>query len=298
MAVSSTSVGDARGRILRLGRRLIVAAGLIAGAALLQPGALGAQDPVPVEVEALHRPFDEVLDIYVRDGFVYYNALRTERVRLDRYVASLGEATGVDGWEAPRRMAFWVNAYNALVLQTVIDRYPIRGKAPQYPADSIRQISGAFERRQFRIAGRSVTLDQIEKDQVAPLGDARALLALGRGAQGGGRLRSEAYTAARLEAQLAAAAREVVEHRGLVHVDATAGVLSVTPLFSWREDMFVRTFAERADARFSTRSALERAVLGLVLPHAVRGEAEFLRKNDFRMQFHEFDWRLNDLATR
>jgi hypothetical protein len=39
-------------------------------------------------------------------------------------------------------------------------------------------------------------------------------------------------------------------------------------------------------------------VLGLVLPHAVRGEAEFLRKNDFRMQFHEFDWRLNDLATR
>ena len=84
----------------------------------------------------------------------------------------------------------------------------------------------------------------------------------------------------------------------LVHVDATAGVLSVTPLFSWREDMFVRTFAERADARFSTRSALERAVLGLVLPHAVRGEAEFLRKNDFRMQFHEFDWRLNDLATR
>ena len=291
-------VCDARVRGWRCGRPLLIGAALALGLALTAPVTIGAQDPAPVEVDALHRPFDEVLDIYVRDGFVYYNALRSERARLDRYVASLAEVSGVDAWEAPRRLAFWVNAYNAFVLQTVIDRYPIRGKAPQYPTDSIRQISGAFERRQFRAAGRTVTLDQIENEQVAPLGDARALLALGRGAQGGGRLRSEAYASSRLEAQLAAAAREVVEHRGLVHVDAGAGLLSVTPLFSWREAAFVRTFAERADGRFASRSPLERAVLALVLPHAVRGEAEFLRQNSFRMQFHEFDWRLNDLATR
>ena len=291
-------VCDARVRGWRCGRPLLIGAVLALGLALTAPVTIGAQDPAPVEVDALHRPFDEVLDIYVRDGFVYYNALRSERARLDRYVASLAEVSGVDAWEAPRRLAFWVNAYNAFVLQTVIDRYPIRGKAPQYPTDSIRQISGAFERRQFRAAGRTVTLDQIENEQVAPLGDARALLALGRGAQGGGRLRSEAYASSRIEAQLAAAAREVVEHRGLVHVDAGAGLLSVTPLFSWREAAFVRTFAERADGRFASRSPLERAVLALVLPHAVRGEAEFLRQNSFRMQFHEFDWRLNDLATR
>jgi len=291
-------VCEARVRGWRCGRPLLIGAALALGLALTVPVTIGAQDPVPVEVDALHRPFDEVLDIYVRDGFVYYNALRSERTRLDRYVTSLAEVSGVDAWEAPRRLAFWVNAYNAFVLQTVIDRYPIRGKAPQYPTDSIRQISGAFERRQFRAAGRTVTLDQIENEQVAPLGDARALLALGRGAQGGGRLRSEAYASSRIEAQLAAAAREVVEHRGLVHVDAGAGLLSVTPLFSWREAAFVRTFAERADGRFASRSPLERAVLALVLPHAVRGEAEFLRQNSFRMQFHEFDWRLNDLATR
>jgi hypothetical protein len=27
-------------------------------------------------------------------------------------------------------------------------------------------------------------------------------------------------------------------------------------------------------------------------------EAEFLRKNEFRMVFHDFDWRLNDLTGR
>ena len=35
----------------------------------------------------LHRPFDEILDIYVRDGLVYYHALKQERGKFDRYVA-------------------------------------------------------------------------------------------------------------------------------------------------------------------------------------------------------------------
>ena len=43
-------------------------------------------------------------------------------------------------------MAFWLNAYNALVLKTVVDHYPIPGASAGYPAKSIRQIPGAFER--------------------------------------------------------------------------------------------------------------------------------------------------------
>ena len=38
----------------------------------------------------LHRAFDKILDIYVRDGLVYYRALKQERAKFDRYVASLG----------------------------------------------------------------------------------------------------------------------------------------------------------------------------------------------------------------
>ncbi|MEO7158085.1 MAG: hypothetical protein ABI039_11005, partial [Vicinamibacterales bacterium] len=56
---------------------------LIALASSLAPSAAG-QEPNPVAVDALHRPFDEILDIYVRDGLVYYNALRQERGKFDR----------------------------------------------------------------------------------------------------------------------------------------------------------------------------------------------------------------------
>lgn len=264
------------------------------------PAAAPKQDPEPVKVDALHRPFDEILDLYVRDGMVYYFALRQERGKFDRYVQALGDvgADTLKGWSRERQLAYWINAYNAFVLRTVIDSYPIRGRSSDYPANSIRQIPGAFERRTFRAGGRALTLDAIEKDVIADFGDARALLALTRGAMGGPRLKSEAFTADRLDSQLETMASELVTRRELVFVDISNGVLSVNPLFSWREAAFARSLAAKAPAIYASRSPLEKAVLALIDSQLVRSEAEFLRKNTFRMAFHDFDWKLNDLTGR
>lgn len=266
----------------------------------LSAGAISAQPSTPVAVDPLHRPFDEILDLYVRDGLVYFFALKQERGKFDRYVQSLGEvgADTIKEWSHERQLAYWVNAYNAFVLRTVIDAYPIRGRSADYPANSIRQIPGAFERRQFRAGGRLLTLDVIEQDPIAELGDARALLALSRGAVGGPRLKSEAFTAERLETQLQTMVSELPTHRDLVFVDIPNERLSVNPLFSWREDIFTKALANRAPAIYAARSPIERAVLALIDPLMVPSEAEFLRKNTFRMSFHDFDWKLNDLTGR
>lgn len=259
-----------------------------------------AQPDVPVAVDPLHRPFDEILDIYVRDGLVYYYALRQERAKFDRYVQAIADVSAdtIKGWPRDRQLAYWINAYNAFVLRTVIDSYPIRGRSADYPANSVRQISGAFERRTHRAGGRTLTLDAIERDVIGGFGDARALLALGRGALGSPRLKSEAFTADRLESQLATMTSELVTRRELVFVDVAGERLSVTPLFSWREDLFATSLADRAPALYASRSPLERAILALITPLLVPNESEFLSKNTFRMVFHEFDWRLNDLTGR
>ena len=266
----------------------------------LAASGIAAQSPTPADVDALHRPFDEMLDLYVRDGLVYYFALKQERAKFDRYVASLGEvpAEALKSWPPDRQLAYWINAYNAFVLRTVIDGYPIRGKFPDYPPNSIRQIPGAFERRQFRAGGRMLTLDAIEKDVIGEFHDERALLALGRGAIGSPRLKSEAYTAARLDTQLQTMASELPTRRELVFVDIAGGRLLVNPIFSWREAIFTKTLADRAPALYATRSPLERSVLALIDPLLVPNEAEFLRKNTFRMVFEDFDWKLNDLTGR
>ena len=267
---------------------------------LVMAGPPAAQEPVTVTVDPLHKPFDEILDLYVRDGLVYYYALRQERAKFDRYVQAISEvgADTVARWPQPRQLAYWINAYNAFVLRTVIDGYPIRGKSPDYPANSIRQIPGAFERRTFRAGGRQLTLDALERDVISGFDDPRALLALGRGAMGGSRLKSEAFTADRLDQQLTTMTSELVTRRVLVQVDAGNNRLSVNPMFSWREALFTRTLANRAPAIYAARSPLERSVLALIEPLIVPNEAEFLRRNEFVMVFHEFDWRLNDLTGR
>src|SRR5258708_36034340 len=93
-------------------------------------------------------------------------------------------------------MAFWVNAYNAFVLETVINHYPLHA--------TVKQVPGAFDKTPWRAAGKTLTLDQIEKTILPEFKEPRLYLALGRGAVGGGRLRSEAYTGDRLDAPLAA----------------------------------------------------------------------------------------------
>jgi hypothetical protein len=256
--------------------------------------------PSTVAVDPLHKPFDEILDLYVRDGLVYYLALRNERAKFDRYVEALG-AIGADtikSWPPDRQLAYWINAYNAFVLRTVIDHYPIRGRSSDYPQNSIRQIPGAFERRQFRAGGRMLTLDAIDRDIIGGFGDPRALLALGRGALGSPRLKSEAFTAERLDAQLETMTGELVTRRELVFVDIPNERLSVNSIFSWREEIFSKALAGRAPAVYASRSPIERSVLALIEPLLVPSERDYLRKNTFRMTFSDFDWKLNDLTGR
>lgn len=269
--------------------RLARWAGVLLSVVLLAMGRPRAQAPLAA--------FDEVLDTFVRDGFVYYGALKHDRARLDSVVTDMAGASP-DGQARDQQVAFWLNAYNALVLRTVIDAYPIAQRSAEYPARSVRQIPGAFDQTRHRVAGRAVTLDQIEQSVLPAFGDPRIYFALGRGAVGGGRLRSEAYGADRLDRQLSDVAAECVARSQCLNVDLPGGRLKVSPIFSWRERDFVTRYAEAAAGTFGARSPLERAVIAFVSPRLLESERQFLARNAFTMEFHAFDWTLNDLANR
>lgn len=247
--------------------------------------------------EPLHRPLDQILDLNVRDGLVYYRALRADRGRLDRYSASLNVAAeAYQRWSREQQMAFWVNAYNAFVLQTIVDNYPIKGSSKSYPSNSIRQIPGAFEQVKHRAAGRSLTLDEIEKTVLPEFKEPRLYLALGRGAIGSGRLRSEAYAADRLKQQLDDLQQEFVSEQAMLKVDRAANVVSVTPILSWRSAEFVAAYDPGATGPMAERSPIERAIVAFVTPRLLPLEKELLQKNEFKVTYHPFDWRLNDLT--
>ena len=105
----------------------------------------------------LHRPFDEILDIYVRDGLVYYFALKQERGKFDRYVQALGEvgADTLKSWP-PRSAAGLLDQRLQRVRPAHGDR---RLSDSRQGCRTIRRTAsgrspGAFERRPFRAGGR------------------------------------------------------------------------------------------------------------------------------------------------
>ena len=253
-----------------------------------------AQQTTPPDVSPRDRAYDHMLDINVRDGLVYYNAVKASRGTLARYIESLDMPPATFA-RLPRegQLALLINAYNAIALHTAASAYPIAGRAADFPAKSIRQVPGAFDRK-HRVAGRTVSLDELERWLIDEYNDPRVIFALGRGAVDSGRLKSEAYTAARLEEQLADATREFVMRA--FRIDQAAGAVVVSPLYSWREKDLAAAFAGKADPAFKDRSPIERAILALTLEHLFASEQAWLKENAFRMEFGKFDWRLNDLT--
>ena len=254
----------------------------------------GAQQGDPAD---RHAAFDRILDVFVRDGYVYYKALKASRAPLDQYIASLDIAPDqLARMPENDRRAFWLNAYNALVVRTVINAYPIRGTATTFPPSSIGQVPGAFDKVKHRVAGQVLSLDEIE-NLIAAFGDARMLLALGRGTIGSARLRSEVYRGSRLDEQLNDAVKGFVRGFRNFRLDRDAGTLKVTPLLSWRGVHFIASFANATGAdKWANRSPIERAIVAMAFPHLFPSEKELLALNTFQMSFGEYDWRLNDLT--
>ena len=267
---------------------VVIAVGLVAAAPRAQESSAEA---------ARRRNLDQILDLYVRDGFVYYRALKGDRRRLDAYLGAIATAPIAS---APRdeQIAFWLNAYDALVLKTVIDHYPIAQHSREYPPHSVRQIPGAFESVRHQVAGKSLTLDQIEQTVLAGFGDPRVFLALGRGAVGSGRLRSEAFTPETLETQLTEAAAECASHVQCFNVERLQNKVLISSIFSWRSKEFSDVYADKGPAAYSARSPIERAALAFLAPKLTTTEKEFLAGNEFKVEFSKFDWSLNDLTGR
>ena len=72
--------------------------------------------------------------------------------------------------------------------------------------------------------------------------------------------------------------------------------MSPTPILSWREAEFVAAYGSKAGDRFARGRRSNGRSWPSSLPHLLPLEREFLDKNQFKVAFQPFDWRLNDLT--
>lgn len=253
-----------------------LAAVLLVAPAVPGCGAEAAPDTKAASPDARPGAWARVLDEHHRHGGIEYAGLKRDRGDLDRYLASLADAQpsrmGKD-----ERLAFWINAYNAVVLHHVLERYP--------GIESVEDVDGFFDELTFPVAGKERTLDEIEQEGIA-VGDPRIHFAVVCASTSCPDLRGEPYVASRLDRQLEEQTRRFLadEAKG---ARLEGDTLYLSSIFKWYAGDF--TGGSTVVAFFARGG-----VLDWVVEHAPEGLAERIERADPSVSYMDYDWGLND----
>ena len=148
-----------------------------------------------------NRLYDALLQAYVVDGRVNYDGFARDS-RFPQYLAVLN-AVNPERLVEPERLAYWLNVYNAYVIQLIVthnERTSIRNINRTF---GILRLKGPWSEPLVRAAGRVLTLDDVAHRILrTEFHDPRIHFAMVNAALGSPPLRSEAYRGAMLEQQL------------------------------------------------------------------------------------------------
>ena len=267
-------------------------AAIALGCATLDQGADASGDSVRSDASPSgdgafdHSQYDELLKKHVKGDRVDYAALKKDRAPLDAYVdrvAKLGRPE-LEKLSRDEQMAFWINAYNAITLRSIVDAYPIEGSFfSLHPRNSIRQIDDVWTRK-HTVASRQLSLDEIEHEILRKQWkDPRVHAAVNCASRSCAALRNEAYAGAKLDAQLDDATRCALADPSRNRIDPQRGKVELSKAFEW----FGEDFGVKQD---------ERAILDFVARYGRPEWKEFLEGFDpDDVDFLDYDWSLNDV---
>jgi hypothetical protein len=224
-----------------------------------------------------HSAYDALLGKHVVEGMVDYDAFRAPEFKA--YLGALARAD-VDALSEKERLALYINAYNAYTIELINEK----GER-----DSIRNINktlglrlkGPWKEELAAVGGKTYALDTLEQDIIRKqFQEPRIHFALVCAAMSCPSLRSEAYTGARLDAQLDDQARGfLLRSPEKNRVDLGTGTLHVSMILDWYKRDFGTTDA---------------AVAGYVAGFYPEGpEKQLLLSGKAKLATTDYDWTLN-----
>ncbi|MEO7793993.1 MAG: DUF547 domain-containing protein [Thermoanaerobaculia bacterium] len=231
-----------------------------------------------------HTDWGATLEHFVDErGRVDYAGLAGDRTQLDRYLASLDQASPDSTPDLfPTRtdqLAYWLNAYNAVVIAGVLDRGV---QTPSVWGDGFLGI-GFFTVDRARLGGRLLSLKELEDDIVrSRFRDPRVHAALNCASIGCPRLPRRAFESSTLEADLDSGMREFVSDPRHCRVDPATRTVWLSKIFAWFEEDFVAFEKDRGTTSPTIIDYVNRfrAVDSRILPNQ-------------RIRYLDYDKRLN-----
>ncbi|MBI1903709.1 MAG: VTT domain-containing protein [Planctomycetia bacterium] len=219
-----------------------------------------------------HATLDDLLKSHVdEDGWVDYQGLKQDAVKLDAYIQRVANAP-FDEMGRNQKLALLLNAYNAFTLRLILDYYAVPS-IQAIPADQ------RWDDVRWQVGSHTWSLYQIENEQIRPkFKEPRIHFALVCAAVGCPRLRDEAYRADRMDQQLEDQSLYVHGHGRWFQFDPDQDVVRLTRLYLWYGGDF-------------------KQVAGSVLSYAARYSPELKRALDTgsnpRIEWLPYGWALN-----
>ena len=141
-----------------------------------------------------HKRWNSLLQKHVSNiGNVDYKSIRENRTELDIYIDNLGEKMPTEDWTKNQKLAYWINAYNAMTVDLIIRNYP---------TENIKDIKNPWEQRLWKLGEKWYNLDEIEHQILRKMDEPRIHFAIVCASFSCPKLQNEAFTASTLEQQL------------------------------------------------------------------------------------------------
>ncbi|MCA9449940.1 MAG: DUF547 domain-containing protein [Candidatus Omnitrophica bacterium] len=218
-----------------------------------------------------HTTLDRLLlEAVDKHGGVDYEVLLAKKPQLDDYLAGLAkiDPNRLDSRE--EQLAYWINLYNSLTIQSVLDHWPVRSVLNDFPGNAF------FEKWKHKTAVGELTLNQIETDIIRKrFQEPRVHFALNCASKGCPDLFPGAYTAENLEKVLEMATKRFINDPAKNRIDASQGVAHLSPIFDW--------YGADFDAAGGS--------LTFVAKYLDNAEAWKIGK--YKVVYNDYDWGLN-----
>lgn len=215
-----------------------------------------------------HRLFDQVLAAHVNDGDVDYAAIQEDE-RFQAYIDYLETADPDALANRDEKLAFWINAYNALAIKAVLD-----GLSTSSFLGRVRFFS-----TDFTLAGRQTDLYDLEHEIILPFGEPRIHFAIVCASASCPKLIPEAYCASRLDQQLERNTRAFINDSSKNQFDRELKTTRISKIFDW--------FSSDFEAHSQT---VQRYLASYIDDQELADE---LRNNEYQIWYLGYDWSLN-----
>jgi len=240
-----------------------------------------------------HETFDALLRKHVDGrGKVDYGAWKSnaeDMKTLDEYVNLIANASPLSRKELfPTKrdvLAYWINAYNALVIRAVLQAWPIRSVTDVKSGSNFVRGQGFFANRKYRVGGEWISLYDLENRHIRNEQDPRVHFALNCASGSCPPLPNTTFKSDELEKTLDAAARGFVNSEENVFVSEKRTSVFLSKIFDWYEDDFLKAL------RRPGATILDYLLLYAEAPLAERLRTAKAAKYD--IAYLEYDWTLN-----